>query len=105
MQPFLETAAPLAGAVVVDHALRPDAAQLGIEEARHERRILDRNAALIIVAVERPGLNLALGELAVAHQRVKRVPVVVTFGADLAQPGFEVLTAVSGHDSVNAMPS
>ena len=40
------------------------------------------NNALIVVAVERPGLQLAAGKLAFVHHQVKRMLVVIALFAD-----------------------
>src|SRR4030088_2380733 len=70
--------------------LQPDAA---VAEARDHHRVLDRNGALVIIAVQRPGLHLSLVELAAMQQTVKRMQVMVTRGADPAQRRFQLFGA------------
>ena len=109
VQPFLDAALTfpwaLAGAVVVDHPLGPDPAQLGIDHARHEGGILNRDAALVVVAVERPGLDLPFVESAVAHQVVEGRVVVVALGADLHEARFELIGGLEDHGRTISMPS
>ena len=71
-------------AVVVEHAVHPFAPQLAVVHAAHQGGVLARHAGLVAVAVERPGLHLALVELAAVQQAMERVLVVVALGADLA---------------------
>ena len=68
--------------------------------------VLRRDTRLIIVAIERPGLDLAAVELAVAHQVMEGVLVVVALGANRAQLGFELLGREQrcGH-SLTSIPS
>ncbi len=73
---------PRAVAIVVDDALAPGPPKSGILAARENRGILDRDAALICVAIQRPGLQLPAREFSFVHQQVKRMPVVVTLLAD-----------------------
>jgi hypothetical protein len=50
--------------IVIDDALAPDAPQRGVGHARQDDRILDGDDRLIIIAIQRPGLQLALGQAA-----------------------------------------
>src|SRR6202158_2782162 len=68
-----------------------------VAEARDHHGVLDRNGALIIVAVQRPGLHLALVQFAAVQQPVKRVQIVITGSADLAQRRFQVFRAIEPH--------
>jgi transposase len=52
---------------------------------------LARDRRLIDVAIERPGLNLALVEFAIVQHVVKRMQVVVAHRTDRAQRSFEHL--------------
>jgi hypothetical protein len=61
------------------------AAKIGIFAARENRRVLDRNARLIGVAIERPSLELAAREFAFVHEQMKRMLVVIAFFADGAK--------------------
>ena len=64
-------------AIVVDDALAPGAAEDRVGTAGEDDRIFDRDDALIVVAVQRPGLELSAGELAFVHQQMKRMVVMV----------------------------
>ena len=77
-------------AVVVEHAVHPLAAQLAVVHAAHQRGVLARHGRLVAVAVERPGLHLALVELAAVQQAMERMLVVVALGADRADGGLEL---------------
>src|SRR5690242_13208758 len=54
----------VAFAVVIDDALAPDTPQLRIAHPRQDGSVFHRDHALIIVAIERPGLDLSAIELA-----------------------------------------
>ena len=83
-------------AVVLEHAMDPVAAQLAVEDAAHERGVLARHGRLIAVAVERPGGDLALVELAAVQKLMERVLVVVALGADGLDRRLEFLRAPKG---------
>ena len=51
-------------AVVVDDAPAPFAPEIRVGDARDQRRVLHRDAALIIISIENPGLHLSLVERA-----------------------------------------
>src|SRR4029077_340493 len=61
-----------------------------VAEPRDYHRVLDRDGALVIVAVQRPGLHLALVQFAAMQQPVKRMQAVIARFADMAQRGFEL---------------
>src|SRR5262249_19757837 len=73
-------------AVVIDQAATPFAAQLRRRQARQQRRVLHRNAGLIVVAVERPGLHLSARAPSGVQHPVERVQVVVALRPDRAAP-------------------
>ncbi len=81
-------------AVMIGDAVQPLAAQFAILAARDQGRILARDRRLIDEAVERPGLHLALVELAVVQKAVERMQVVIAHRADGAQRRLE---RVGGH--------
>ena len=91
---------PSSLAVVIDQARAPFAPQRRIVAARDQARILDRDHRLIVVAVERPGLHLALGALAAVQQAVERMQAVIAPRADVAQRRFQFVgrQAASQHD-------
>src|SRR5712692_8659232 len=81
-QPFFDAARLRAIAIVIENAFAPRLTEGGIFAARENRGILDGNAALVVVAVERPGLQLPARELSLVHQQMKRMLVVVALFAD-----------------------
>src|SRR5262245_64692476 len=76
-------------AVMIQEPVHPRAAQLAVGHPAHERGILARHGGLIAVAVECPGLNLALVQLAPVEQAVEGVLVVVALGSNLADRRLE----------------
>src|SRR5271156_3748199 len=86
-QPFFYAAGFcwVAIAIVIDDAFAPGAAEIGVFAAGQDGGIFDGDAALIVVAIERPGLKLAAGELAFVHAQMKGMAMVIAFFADLAQ--------------------
>ena len=75
---------------MVDQTLAPDTPNLGIVQPGDEGGILDRDGRLIAIAIEGPGLDLTLGQLAGMQELMEGVQVVVTGGADLAQAGLQL---------------
>ena len=90
-QPALDAALVVAAAVVLLEARAPLAAQRRVLGARHQGGVLDRDAGLVIEAVEHPGLYLPAVALAAVQQPVERVQAVVALGADALQRRFELL--------------
>ena len=88
-QPALDAAGFFAEAVVIVDAVNPFAAQFAIVHAAHEGGVLARHRLLIAVAVERPGGDLSLLQLAAVQQLMELVLVVIALGADGADRGFE----------------
>ena len=78
---------------MVGYAVDPLPPKFAILAARDQRRILSRNCRLIDEAVERPGLHLALAELAVVQQVVERVQIVIALRTDGAQRAFQAFRA------------
>src|SRR5271168_3623945 len=68
-QPFFYAAGlrGVAIAIVIDNSFAPGAAEIGVFAAGEDGGILNRDAALIVVAIERPGLDLTASELAFMH--------------------------------------
>ena len=60
-QPFFNAAWFCAVAVVVQDAFAPGEAEAGIFAASEDGGVLDGNAALVVVAIERPGLQAVRG--------------------------------------------
>ena len=65
------------GAVVVEDPLDPLAPDLDLGAVGEDRRVLDRDARLVVEAVRDPALELLAGQLAGVHADVERVEVVV----------------------------
>ena len=68
-----------------------------------QRRVLHRDAALVVVAVERPGLDLAPGQLAAVQQAMERVQDVVALGADLRAAPPRAASALRAQRSASAV--
>src|ERR1700730_6907396 len=74
---------------MVGDPMPPLAAQFAVLAARDQRSVLARDRRLIDEAVERPGLHLALVELAVVQKTVERMQIMVAHGSDGAQRRLE----------------
>jgi hypothetical protein len=70
---------------MIGQAAAPLAARRGIVAPRDQARILQRDHGLIIVAVERPSLDLSPAALAPVQERVKGMAMVIAFCPDIAQ--------------------
>src|SRR6266849_1851208 len=77
-------------AVVVDKAATPLAPYVPIKAARDQARVLHRDHGLVVVAVERPGLDLTLGAFAAMEQMMERMQAVVAPRPDVTQLGFQL---------------
>ena len=84
MQPSRNAAVAFALAVVVDEARPPFAPHRGVLAARDQARVLDRDHRLVVVTVERPGLDLALTASAAVQQLVEGVQPVIAPRPDVA---------------------
>ena len=113
LQPFFNTARLGAVAVMIEDALAPGDTKRRIFAAREDGRVLNRNTALIVVAIERPGLQLAAGEFSIVHQQMKWVLVVIALFAygvkagdefGLSEQGPIGFGSDDGHNS-NSIPS
>jgi hypothetical protein len=76
---------------MVENALAPDAAKCGIITLGEQERVFDRDATLVVVAIERPGLQLATGELAFVHAQMKRMTMMVACLTNRAQTVLQIL--------------
>ncbi len=90
---------------MIDEAPAPFAAQRRIVAARDQARVLDRDHRLVVVAIERPGLHLALGALAAVQQAVERMQAVIAPRADVAQRALRARPASEQVHSTISMPS
>src|SRR5262249_12062724 len=101
-EPALDPAFLLAVTVMVHDAMNPVAPELAIMTAAHQGRVLARNGGLVAVAVERPGLQLALIQLSAMQQLMEGMLVVVALGADGAKLLLKLLgTHDLGHGIVS----
>src|SRR3979490_353182 len=89
-KPLLDAPGARAVTIVIDDAFAPSAAEVRIFRSREEGRVFNRDSALVIIAIEGPGLKLAARQLALMHQKMKWVPVVVTLFADGVKAGDEI---------------
>src|SRR4051795_6301354 len=105
LQPAGDAAFALAGAVMVDDALAPGAAQRRILDAGEDRGVLHRDSRLVIVSVQRPGLDLRLGAAPVIQEGVERMLVVVARGADRLQALHELVRRQHRPHREISMPS
>ncbi|MNS98114.1 hypothetical protein D3C72_1324700 [compost metagenome] len=87
-QPGFDAAVLAGGAVVVEQALNPLAADFPIGAVGEDRRVLQGDVHLIVEAVGDPALNLFAGGAAFVHRHMVRV-VDVVIGAFGAQGRFE----------------
>src|SRR3974377_1727241 len=76
---------------MIDQTAAPLAADFWIRAAGNQARIFHRDHRLIVIPVQRPGLNLALGALSGVKEFGERVQAMIARRADLAQPGFELI--------------
>jgi hypothetical protein len=76
-QPLLDSARLHPVAIVIENALPPCKAEGGIFAASKNGRVFDRNPALVVVAVQRPGLELATRKFSFVHQGMKWMSVVI----------------------------
>src|SRR5260221_4273843 len=88
-QPLINAAGLGAVAIMIEDALAPGKAKKGVFAARENGRVFDGDAALIVVTIEGPGLQLSASELAFVHEQMKWVFVVVALFADGVKAGNE----------------
>src|SRR5580704_2149764 len=100
-QPARDAAFAVALAVVIDEPVAPFAPRRLILAAGDQACVLDRDHCLIIVAVERPGLDLALRAFAAVQQFVERMQPVITPRTDVAQRGFKLLRRHQLHNTTS----
>src|ERR1700709_586473 len=82
LQPAFDTALGIEISIVILNAMPPFETDIAVAKTRDHHRILDRNGALVVVAVQRPGLHLSLIELAAVQQPMKRMQVMIAGRAD-----------------------
>ena len=87
LEPFFDAAGMRGVAVVVDDAFAPSHAEGGIFAARENGGIFDGDAALIVIAIEGPGLKLAARKFAFVHEQMKGMFVMVALFTDGVESG------------------
>ena len=85
---------------MVDQARTPFAADVGILATRDQARILHRDHGLVVVAIERPGLDLTLAALAAVQQMMERMQAMIATRADVAQAGLELVGREQFHSTI-----
>ena len=65
--------------------------QVGGRQPGHEAGVLRGDLALVIIAIQRPGLHLAARQPAIVQHAMERMQVVVALGADRVQRVFQPL--------------
>lgn len=88
-QPLFDSARFNAVAIVIEDAFAPGEAKGGIVAACENGGVLDGDAALVVIAIEGPGLQLAAGEFSFVHQRMKWMFMVVALFANGVKAGDE----------------
>ena len=104
LEPARDAAVAFRFAVVVDEAASPFPPQRGVIAARDQARILHRDHGLVIITLERPGLDLAFRALAAVQERVERMQTMIAPRADVAQLRLEFLRRHQLHSTIS-MPS
>src|SRR5258705_12831021 len=77
-------------AVMIEDAFAPSEAEQGVFAAREDGRVLDGDAALVVVTIESPRLKLAPREPAFVHEQVKGMLVMVALFSDGMKAGDEL---------------
>ena len=72
-------------AIMIDQTLPPDPPVVGVGQPGDDDRVLFRDRALVIISIQRPGLNLLLRAGTGMQHAVKRMMIVVMTRADPAQ--------------------
>src|ERR1035438_754498 len=89
LQPLFDAARSRAVPIMVQNSFAPGDSKRGIFTARKNGRVFDRDMFLIVVAIQRPGLQLAASEFSFVHEQVKRMPVMVELRANGVKTGDE----------------
>src|SRR6267142_280009 len=89
-QPLFNAAGLGAVAVMIEDAFAPSEAEQGVFAAREDGRVLDGDAALVVVTIESPRLKLAPREPAFVHEQVKGMLVMVALFSDGMKAGDEL---------------
>jgi hypothetical protein len=76
--------------IVVEDALAPRTAKFGVFAARENGGVLYRDATLIVITVEGPGLQLAAREFSFVHQEVERMLMMIALLSDSVKARHEL---------------
>src|SRR5271166_3299722 len=90
-KPARDPAAVCGLTVMVDEPAAPLAPQRRVVATRDQACVLHRDLRLVIVAVERPGLDLALAAFAAVQQRMEWMQAMVSPLPYVAQRQFEII--------------
>lgn len=101
-QPALDAALAIGAAIMVDEALAPGPPQGGVVEACDQAGVLARDRRLIGIAIEGPGLNLALAAGARMQALMEGVPVMVARCADGTQAVQKGLGGQQAHSRISS---
>src|SRR5215471_14512323 len=82
MQPFFNAAWNTVLTVVINQPLPPRDSKHRIVASCEQARVLNRDMALVVIAIERPSLQLASSQRAFVHQHVKGMLMVIALFAD-----------------------
>src|SRR5436305_526227 len=83
-EPARDPAILVGATVMIDQPAPPFATQCRIWAACNQAGVLHRYHGLVVVAVERPGLDLSFAALTSVEQGVKRMVAVIPPGAEIA---------------------
>src|SRR5271169_5007729 len=86
LQPGFDTARSRSGAIMVTDSMQPSPSHFASWTIGNDRRVLDRQIALIIKAIGDPAANGVRRELARVHPDVEQMLVVILFGPHIPQP-------------------
>src|SRR5262249_42191325 len=90
LEPFFDAARDFSGAILIENPFAPSDAERVVLAASEDRCVLNGNMALIVVAIQSPSLELATRKLAIVHQLMKRVLVVIALLTDGVKAGDEI---------------
>jgi hypothetical protein len=75
---------------MIENTFAPGESKGRVFAAREDGRVFDGNAALIVIPIQGPRPKLAARELAVMHEEVKRVLVVIPLFTNGVKAGDEL---------------
>src|SRR4029077_15212218 len=93
LQPFVDAAHVLAATVLIDNTLHPRSSDTLVDGLADDGGVFARNHSLVIEAVLNPRLHLAPSKLALMHQLMEWMLIVIRGRADRAQASRELVGA------------